>query len=95
MTALAMFMASTSGYVSRHEGVSLGWMAGAVAGTAAFFGMADPAAATSCPGSWIDCGTFCTSTVCDGDDFERNRFCKPDEGSSCVDFGFDHCSTTC
>lgn len=93
MSTLSMFVTSTSGYVSRREGLSLGWMAGAIAGTAVVFGMANPAAALTCPPNSSDCGAWCTGDPCGDDDFIRDRYCN--FGSGCVSIGDDHCSTTC
>jgi hypothetical protein len=92
MRPFATFATSTSGHVSRCEGTTLGWLAGAVAGTAVVFGMASPAAAASCPGPWIDCGTGCTNDPCTGQFNWLDRYCKVDEGSSCFAYAHENCS---
>lgn len=57
MSALSQFAHSTSGYVPTHQGLSVGWLAGVMAGMAVAFS-AQPAAA---------CQPYneCTSISCD------------------------------
>lgn len=77
------FLTSTSGYVSTREGASLGWMAGAVAGTAVIFGMASPAAADECggapPGNCL--ASFCSSDPCAAFKTYEKQWCRTQSGS--------------
>jgi hypothetical protein len=69
--------------------VSLGWMAGAIAGTAVVFGMASPAvAAPECPDPSypVYCGyTTCTSDPC-SNSYARKYVCRAD-GGTCTALG--------
>lgn len=52
-----------SGYVSRRDGLSWAWVAGGLAGVAALFGAAQPAAATQC--QYLGCTTqYCGEWTC-------------------------------
>ena len=93
MSTLSTFMTSPSGYVSRREGLSLGWMAGAIAGTAVVFGMASPAAAISCPGGTTDCGTVCSNDPCSTNKLWLDRYCN--FGFGCVYYDRENCVSTC
>jgi hypothetical protein len=91
MSPLFVFATSKSGHVSPPEGASLGWMAGAVAGTAAIFGMASPAAADpECPHPPYTsyCGyTTCTAETCSqGSGYQVRYVCKID-GQTCNSLG--------
>ena len=65
MKAFNTFLASNSGYVSRRNGLSLGWMAGALAGVATAFAVPQVASADACggipPGQ---CSSSCSGDVC-------------------------------
>jgi len=86
MTALSMFLTSNNGYVSQREGLSLGWLAGAVAGMAAFLGGTQNAAAThgGCFGiPHGQCGWICTTNCCDMVNYLNERWCLQANGTEC------------
>lgn len=57
------YLGDESGYVSKRDGLSLAWLAAAVAGVAAVFGAAEPAAACTpgCSANWCGPKTDCAN----------------------------------
>jgi hypothetical protein len=97
MSPLFVFATSKSGHVSPPEGASLGWMAGAIAGMAAIFGIPQPASAYTCdevqPGS---CGSwYCAGQLCQEEPpkIAKKRLCRsPITGECTEETGACECS---
>jgi hypothetical protein len=95
MSPLFVFATSESGHVSPPKGASLGWMAGAVAGTAVFLGMNSPATAASCPSGSFLCGSgaHCSANKCDDFCYRELIDCQYPQGN-CLTYSFD-CNCNC
>lgn len=89
--SLQAFALSTSGNIEAREGLSLGWLAGVLAGLAVFFGSSEKAAADYCYGIPVDqCEWVCEGTSCpDGPGTLAQKYCHPSH--SCMPTGQYQC----
>ena len=94
-SSLQRFALSTSGHVEPHEGVSLGWLAGAVAGLAVLFGGSGQARADWCYGiPEGQCGWVCLGTECpDGEPGTLAREYYHSVGDGCIPLGNYRCGS--